>query len=303
MAETVEAVESGGRWEWTGAGRLQGALRYARHNVSLVVGICLLLVLVLIPLVGRLFTDVAHAQATSVIPSMAPAAGLPLGSDSQGRDLFAVLVVGLPQTLLVGFVAGFIGLAVGVILGFVAGYRGGAVDAVIRMVVDCFLTIPGLLVLVTVAASLKGFINVFLMAVIVGSLAWTHPTRTIRSQVLTLRERAYLQVARFSGMGTLRIVFAEMMPNTLAYLAASFVGAVSAAVLATVGLEALGLGPQNANDLGMTIYWAINYDALLRGLWWWWLPPILVIVDLFVGLYLTASGLDEIANPRRRKFA
>ena len=74
-----------------------------------------------------------------------------------------------------------------------------------------------------------------------------------------------------------------MMPNLLPYLAASFVGAVAGAVLASIGLEALGLGPQNEPTIGMTIYWAISFNALLRGMWWWWVPPIVVIVVLFVG--------------------
>jgi len=90
------------------------------------------------------------------------------------------------------------------------------------------------------------------------------------------------------------------MPHMLPYLASSFVGAVAAAVLASIGLEALGLGPQNTPTVGMTIYWAIYFNALLRGMWWW-IPPIVAVVMLFLGLYLIAAGLDEIANPRRRR--
>lgn len=300
MAATSPAIRHGGL---TAPAALSAALRYCRRNPQLVAGAALLLVLLLICVAGRAFVNVANAQAASVIPNQPPSREFPFGTDGQGKDLFAAMVVGLPLTLWVGFVAGAVGLGVGCVLGFLAGYRGGAVDAVIRMVVDCFLTVPGLLVLVTIAASIKGFISTNVMALVIASLAWMHPTRTIRAQVLTLRERPYLQVARFSGVGTLEIVFREMMPNMLAYIAASFVGAVSAAVLATVGLEALGLGPQNSTDVGMTIYWAIHYNALLRGLWWWWVPPIVVVVDLFLGLYLVAAGLDEIANPRRRASA
>lgn len=159
-------------------------------------------------------------------------------------------------------------------------------QTIIRMVVDTLLTVPGLLVLIFIA-----------------SLAWMHPTRAIRAQVLTLRERAYVQVAKLSGMSSFEIVVRELIPNLLPYLAASFVGAVAGAVLASIGLEALGLGPQNEPTIGMTIYWAISFNALLRGLWWWWLPPIVVIVILFTGLFLLSSGLDEIANPRRRRAA
>ena len=151
------------------------------------------------------------------------------------------------------------------------------------MVVDTLLTVPGLLVLIIIADSIKGVIDINLMALVVASLAWMHPTRTIRSQVLTLRERAYVQMAKLSGMSGLEIIVRELVPNLLPYLAASFVGAVAGAVLASIGLEALGLGPQNEPTIGMTIYWAIAFNALLRGLWWWWVPPIVVIVVLFIG--------------------
>jgi peptide/nickel transport system permease protein len=136
---------------------------------------------------------------------------------------------------------------------------------------------------------------------IIASLAWMYPTRTIRSQVLTLRERAFVEVARLSGFNHLEIIFKELLPNLLPYLAASFVGAVSAAVLAAIGLEALGLGPQTEPTLGMTIFWSIYYGALLRGMWWWWAPPVAIIILIFIGLFLVSAGLDEIANPRLRR--
>ena len=97
-----------------------------------------------------------------------------------------------------------------------------------------------------------------------------------------------------------RIILEEMMPNLLPYLAASFVGAVATAILASIGLEALGLGPQNQPTLGMTIYWGLYYTTVMRGLVWWWLPPILIIVLIFVGLFSISAGLDKIINPRLR---
>jgi peptide/nickel transport system permease protein len=171
------------------------------------------------------------------------------------------------------------------------------------MIVDTLLTVPGLLVLIIIADSIKGVLSINAMALIVASLAWMQPTRTIRSQVLTLRERAYVQVARLNGVSTSNVILRELLPNLLPYIAASFVGAVGSAVLATIGLEALGLGPQDAPDIGMTIYWAITFNALLRGLWWWWLTPIVAVMVLFIGLFLVSSGLDEIANPRLRRAA
>jgi len=286
-----------------GRTRLGAFLAYCRRNPNLIIGLVMVLFLILIGLIGPLFVNVAQAQPTSVIPDQPPSPDLLLGSDDQGRDLLAVLVAGLPLTMRVGFIAGAVGLTIGVILAFIAGYQGGTVDTVIRLVVDTLLTVPGLLVLIIIADSIKGVISINLMALVVASLAWMHPARTIRSQVLTLRERAYVQMAKLSGMNGFEIIVRELVPNLLPYLAASFVGAVSAAVLASIGLEALGLGPQNEPTVGMTIYWAISFDALLRGLWWWWIVPIVVIVVLFMGLFLISAGLDEVANPRLRRSA
>ena len=140
-----------------------------------------------------------------------------------------------------------------------------------------------------------------MMALVVASLSWMWPTRTIRAQVLTLRERDFVKLARLSGMNGLQIILFELIPNLLPYLAASFVSAVAAAILATIGLEALGLGPQNEPTLGMTIYWSLYYTSILRGMWWWWGPPILIIVLTFVGLFLITMGLDQVANPRLRR--
>jgi peptide/nickel transport system permease protein len=281
----------------------QSVLAYCRRNPQLVVGAAMFLSLILIGLLGPLVVNVKHVQPMSAIPIQPPSLRYPLGTDEHGRNLLAVMVVGLPLTLRIGLLAGAVGLAIGAVLGFLAGYRGGLIDALIGITVDVLLTVPSLLVLITIAASIRGFITVEIMALVIASLAWRGPTRTIRAQVLTLRERAYVQVARLSGMSDWQIITRELMPNLLPYLAASFVAAVAYAVLASIGLEALGLGPQNDPTVGMTIYWAIYFNALLRGLWWWWVPPIIVLVVLFLGLFLLAAGLDEIANPRLRRQA
>ena len=282
-------------------GRITNFFDYSRRNPVLMTGLAIIVFLLLFGVVGALFVDTKEAQPVAVLPDQAPSRLYPFGTDDQGRNLFAVAVVGLPLTMKVGFIAGVVAIVVGTILGFVAGYLGGTTDTIIRTIADVLLTVPGLVVLITIASSIQGVISIEIMALVVASLAWMWPTRTIRAQVLTLRERAYVQIAKMSGRNPVEIIFLELMPNLLPYLAASFVGSVSAAVLASIGLEALGLGPQNEPTLGMTIYWAISFNALIRGLWWWWIVPIIFIVLLFIGLFLLSAGLDEVANPRVRR--
>ena len=277
-----------------------GALAYLRRNPSLTIGIFLLLLLLLFVVIGHFTVDLIQYRPLSTRPLQPPSRELPFGSDKQGRNLYAVMVEGTPLTLRIGLLAGVIGVVIGATLAFVSGYYGGWLDSVIRLIVDVGLTIPGLLVLIIIAMRVRGGLTVDQMALVVGLLAWLYPARTIRSQVLSIKQRGYVQIARLSGMSSPEIIVKELLPNLLPYLGASLVGSVSAAILASIGLEVLGLGPFESPTLGMTIYW-VNYNAaIINGWWWWWVPPILVIAILFIGLFLVAVGLDEIANPRVR---
>ena len=297
-APTVHVVDENAFSEQARSG-----LRYLGRNRQLILGLVLLGALLLFVVLGNLFYDVSRYRPLSVLPGRPPSAASPLGTDSQGRDILAVMIAGTPLTLRMGLLAGFLGVAVGTILAFAGAYFGGLLDAAVRGIVDIGLTIPTFLVLIIVAISIHSAMTVDQMALVIAVLAWLWPTRTIRAQVLTMRERAYVHVARLSGASGLKIIFFELMPNLLPYLAASLVGAVAAAILASLGLEALGLGAVDSPTIGMTIYWVIFYGALLQGMWWWFLPPIIVVVVLFMGLFSLSAGLDEWANPRLRKAA
>lgn len=275
--------------------------RYLRRNKSLTVGLALLLGLIAFALIGGLLVDPQNARPLSAPVLKPPSWALPFGSDRQGRNLFAVITTGTLLTLRIGLIAGFIGVAIGTILAFVAGYYGGWIDSVVRIVVDVGLTVPSLMVLIVVALALREGMTVNVMALVIASLAWLYPARTIRSQVLTLRERAYVQIARMSGMSGPGIIVKELLPNLLPYIMASLVGSVSAAILASIGLDVLGLGVFEAPTLGMTLYWVNFTGAVINGWWWWWLAPIIVVGILFISLFLISIGLDEISNPRLRR--
>ena len=278
-----------------------GVRGYFRRNRRLLVGIILLLILFLFAFGGRLFVDANDAYPLSAPANLPPSREYPFGTDSQGRDLLAVAVMGTYLTSKIGVIAGSLGLGFGTILGFVAAYYGGVLDTIVRWVVDVLLTIPSLLVLVVIASTFQGGIDVNGMALVVALLAWMWPARVIRSQVLTMKERAFVRVAQLSGSSSLEIIFKELMRNLLPFLGASLVGSVTGAIFASLGLEALGLGPMREPTLGMTIYWVMYYGAFVRGMWWWILNPIAIIVILFIGLFLVSAGLDELANPRLRR--
>jgi peptide/nickel transport system permease protein len=213
--------------------------------------------------------------------------------------MLAVLLVGAPRSLRIGLIAATIAMFIGVVLGFTAGYLGGWVDAVIRTLSDAIIVIPVLAVLIVIGAYVR-VLQIENMAVLLALFLWPGPTRLIRAQVLSMRERGYVNMARISGASSFSIMFGEMMPNMLPYIAASYTGNVSGAILAATGLEVLGLGPTRIPTLGMTIYYAISAAAVLRGMWWWWGIPIIALIVVFSGLFLMTTGLDEIANPRLR---
>ncbi len=304
MARVAEADTSKPSADWgTSRRKWRTISLYLRRNPNLSVGIFLIVLLAVVSLGGQLVIDPRIADPLANPPKRPPSWQYPLGTDSQGRDLLGVLIIGTFLTGKVGVIAGLIGVALGAVLGFLAGFYRGWIDTVISTITDVLLTIPPLLVLVVIAANMTTKLNTDQMAIIVSLLAWRQPTRQIRSQVLIMREMGYVQTARLAGTSTFGIVFKELMPNLIPYLMASFVLATATAMLASVGLEALGLGPQNEPTLGMTVYWAMFEGAFLLGLWWWVMTPVIGLVVLFVGLYLISAGLDELANPRTRRKA
>jgi peptide/nickel transport system permease protein len=279
-----------------------GKLTILRGNPAFLVAVGLMLVILLPGLLASLFMSPEAVRIMAGPPNSPPSSQHWLGTQSEGRDVLNLLLVGTPATLLIGLIGGGVGLLIGVILGLVSGFAGGRTDTVIRSIVDVGLTIPSLAVLILIAASFRGM-SVPLMGLVVALTAWMHSARTIRSQVLSLRERNFIHLARLSGSKSVHLIFEEILPNLIPYIASSFVDAVSTAILASIGLEVLGLGSQKAQTLGNTIYFAIFYSAMWRGLWWWWLPPILILIGIFLSLFLLSIALDEFANPRLKRAA
>lgn len=287
---TVGLEASGTRRGW----------RWAFAQPRLIVGGSILAALVLVGPLGSLFVGTDGLRLGAGPFAAPPTAAHLLGTDALGRDVLAMIVHGMIPTLEIGLLAGGIGTFVGVVLGLASGYFRGPLDTVIRSAADIMLTIPALAVLVVLAAFLQTR-TVELMAFVVALFAWPWTARAVRSQTLTMREQAYVLVARLSGRSDLGILVFELLPNLLPYVMATFVAAVSGAILAAVGLQLLGLGPITIPTLGLLLQNAFASAALTRGLWWWWGPPTLILVLLFIGLFLVGEGLDAIANPRLRR--
>jgi peptide/nickel transport system permease protein len=282
--------------------RLTLFLRYLRRNKSLAVGLFILLMLVMFTVYGLATVDLKHAYPISVKSKQPPSWEFPLGTDFFGRDLYVAMVVGLKETAIIGLLAGALGTFIGVVLGFISAYFGGWLDMVIKGICQILTPIPALLMQVIIAGSLdKRDVTIYTMAFVVVLLAWMGPTLVIRAQVLTMKERQFVSVAKLSGMGDLGIIFSEILPNLLPFVAAAFVNQVFYSVFASFYLAVLGLGPLREPLLGNTIWAAQAQSAFFNNWWWWPLAPAIALVLILGSLALVNMGMDELANPRIRK--
>jgi peptide/nickel transport system permease protein len=277
-------------------------LRYLNRNRGLAVGVVILIALVLFTVIGLITINPKQAYPLSVATKQPPSLKYPFGTDFFGRNLLAAMVVGMWQTAVIGVIAGGLGTLIGVVLGFTSAYFGGWIDSTIRTICQILTPIPVLLIQVVVAGSLdKRDVTIFTMALIVVMLAWMGPTLVIRAQVLTMKERQFVSVAKLSGVGDIAIIFKEILPNLLPFIAAAFVGQVFSAVFASFYLAVLGLGPLREPLLGNIIWAAQLQGAFFNGWWWWPIAPSIGMILILASLALINMGLDELANPRVRK--
>lgn len=283
-------------------GRLTLLLRYFNRNKGLAIGLIILIALVLFTVIGLMTINPKQAYPLSVATKQPPSLKYPFGTDFFGRNLLAAMVVGMWQTAVIGVIAGGLGTLIGVVLGFTSAYFGGWIDSTIRTICQILTPIPVLLIQVVVAGSLdKRDVTIVTMALIVVMLAWMGPTLVIRAQVLTMKERQFVSVAKLSGVSDIAIIFKEILPNLLPFIAAAFVGQVFSAVFASFYLAVLGLGPLREPLLGNIIWAAQLQGAFFNGWWWWPIGPSIAMILILGSLALINMGLDELANPRVRR--
>lgn len=278
-----------------------------RRSGKVSVGLVLVVLIVLVGVLHHQIVDfIGRGQFTSPIDlGFGPRFQLPsrhylLGTDNQGRDELAMVVTGLWTSLQVGAEAGVISTVIGVIIAFYTAYRGGILDSILATTTDLFLVIPTLPLLIAFTGFAKNT-SITEIAIILAVFGWAYSARVIRSHVLSLRTRSYVDLARVSKEGPLEIVVTELMPNMLPYLALGLSYAIIGAIFALVGLEVIGLGPSGVVDLGFLLNDALGDGAMTLGVWPDFVAPIFLIVLLFFALNMINLGLEEVFNPRLRK--
>lgn len=276
-------------------------------NFKLTTGLAILAFICLSALVGpliiqRMFPGENPLSFGAYAPFSPPSPKHPLGTDQMGRDAVAALLIGLRQSLVIGLVAGLMSITLSVLVGFTAGFVGGTISNGLRIIADMFLVFPTLPLLLILALYIPKW-NVVTMGVLLGAFGWAYGALTVRAQVLSLRERPYVDLARLNNEGTLEVIFTELLPGLLPYIFLSMSSGTVGAILAESGLQVIGIGANLPPTLGNMLGRGYNSGVIGAGLYGQMLVPAAVLVLLFLGLNLVNMGLEERFNPRLRTFA
>lgn len=237
------------------------------------------------------------------VSDVANVKSLPLGTDNFGRDVLKELVSACGTSILIGLIAGVVATLIGLLLGLLAGYLGGVADDIIMFVTNIFTVIPSFVLLILISYSIgqdqRGATTV---AVVIGLTSWVWTTRSVRSQVISLRNRDHVNLSKLSGHSLPRIILTDILPYIASYVVMAFILQVSSGILAEAQLSLLGLGPKTTEvpTLGLMMNWVMLYSAHLNGSWWAYFPVILVIALISFSLNLMNTGLDQVFNPTLR---
>jgi peptide/nickel transport system permease protein len=238
-----------------------------------------------------------NAGADNAVGMVHPNLGHLLGTTQTGQDVLAELLTGARPTLIAAFTAGAVATALAVLVGVTGPLLGGVGDELLSLLSNIFLVLPGLPILIVLAAYLHSLSPPWL-GVIIGITGWGGIARILRAQTLSVTRRDFVDVAKGLGEGNLRIAFAEVVPNEVAVITSGFLFASIYGVLAAAGLAYIGIGSISQNSWGNMLFDAQNDQALLVGAWWWFVPPGLCLALFAMGLGLVNFGLDELTNPR-----
>lgn len=277
---------------------LLGFYTKIRNNRKAIIGFYILAFFVFIALFGRWLFP--YDPSTDFANRFAPFSWThPLSTDQLGRDVLRQLIHGTRSVLTIAFFTGLFTVSIGTFLGILSGYVGGWTDRIVQSITNLFLTIPSfpVLLLLSTMLTIKDPIT---FALVLSVWSWAGLCRAVRAQVISLRERDFIQICKVMNMSNRHIIFVELFPNISSYIIVNFIMTMRAAITGSIGLMVLGVAPfeptnwgamlQNARSLGLIDPRVVSYM----------MSPLLAIVLFQIGAILFANGLDEVLNPRLR---
>jgi peptide/nickel transport system permease protein len=270
-----------------------------KMNTRLKIGLVILTIFVLGSLILPLFQDVDPSRQGSYPKNLPPGLDHPLGTNSLGQDILDFLVVAIRNSLLLGVSVSCVTTLAAGISGLLAGYVGGTSDRVLTALMDTFIAIPAFPILIVLSTLVRGNTSFFVVGVILVFFGWPWSARTVRSVALSIREREFISMAKFSGASTLQIVFKEVFPYVYALLVVAFIDAILWVTTTEAALAVIGLSKVEIPTLGSIIFWALSYNALFVGQYMWVVAPVVATIILFLGIFLTSTGYNQMYATRR----
>jgi peptide/nickel transport system permease protein len=265
------------------------------------IGLIILVFFVLVAVFAPVLADPEGLNPTcpcTGVPFSPPSREFPLGTDDLGRSILTLTIWGSRPSLIVGLFATLIAMALGAVIGLIAGYYGQLTETLLMRFTDWFLVIPFLPLAIVLASLLDP--STFVIILVIGLTSWPSTARIVRSQVLSVKERSYVERARALGGSNWHMVTRHILPNVGPLIFANTILTVAIAILTESTLAFLGLGDPLSISWGTILDSAFSNAAASAGNWWWLLPPGLGIVLVVLGFTLCGFALDEILNPRLR---
>lgn len=270
-----------------------------RLNLRLKLGVSVLAIFMIASFTLPFFTTVDPAEQGTYLKNMPLTWQHPLGTNTQGQDIFWFLVFAVRNSLMLGIGVSFFVTLIATIMGLSAGYVGGWYERIVMLVIDSFITIPVLPILIVLGALVRGRTSFWMVGLLLVIFGWAWSARTVRSMALSIREREFVSMARFSGARTFDIIAREIFPYVYAYMVVGFINTILFAINTEAALAVIGLSKVEVPTLGSIIFWALSYNAFFIGQTAWLVAPIVATVVLFLGLFLTSTGYNELFAARR----
>jgi len=272
--------------------------RYYKGNPAAIIGSAIVGTIIVACLAAPLLTD-KDPNRRVARGHQPPSAELWFGSTRAGKDIFSQVLYGGRSSLTVAFTAAAIATIVSLLVGVTSGYMGGKVDEVMMAITNIVLVLPGIPLLIILAA-LLGEVGPVVIAMLLGFTGWAWGARVMRSQTLAIRNKEFIIAAEVMGESKWRIITVEIIPNLISLVAGGFVGTTLYAIGAQAGLEFLGLGDASVVSWGTMLYWAQSSAAFIVGAWWDFVVPGAVIALMGAGLALLNISIDQVSNPKLR---
>jgi peptide/nickel transport system permease protein len=275
-----------------------------------VLGLGILVVFAALAIAPELFVGRLETVTTASAPPLAPPGGTHLfGSDELGRDMLNLTVHGARISMIIGLMATFITVVLGAAIGIASGYVGGWVDNVLMRITDFFLVLPTFVLAVILAPLILELVGddaevvgikatLIVIVVVIGLTSWATTARVIRSQVLSLKERMFVDRARVIGSGPFRIMRRHILPNVVNLIVAQAVLTFATAVFTETTLAFIGLGDPAAPSWGQILNAAQSAGAPGLGAWWYIAPPAVAVVLVVMSFTLLGNALDDVLNPK-----